>query len=301
MIRWSFIAPSILLTLSVGVKAEEYKQAVVAKPPGLKNEVELTVKGGEHVTLAISILKSRFYDDQGNELKGPDRQRVFRVGNVVDVVSSHQNKREFLDEIRLVQGELAPAGGGAAAKQKPGFGDRPIRSGIIINTGPREQKGEFPRYMWDEGIKDYKVGDFVEHQMVGGSISRREVVEVGDHYFIDKVTTTLPGGGSTDHRFKYIYTQTVDKKSSTQLQDQIKRAMKNAPASATSSDKETEVTVELPDGKKVKGKLVESYLGGVPHGKAWFAPSEVPFEGLVRRENSAGKGMAQLISYGKGK
>jgi hypothetical protein len=155
--------------------------------------------------------------------------------------------------------------------------------------------------MWDEGIKDYKVGDFVEHRVRGGAINRREVVEVGGHYFIDKVTTTLPGGGSTDWRFKYIYNQDIDKKSSTQLQDQIKRALKNAPASATSSDKETAVTVELPDGKKVKGKLVESYLGGVPHGRAWYAPSEVPFDGLVRRENSANKVTEELISYGRGK
>jgi hypothetical protein len=301
MIRSSLIGPAILLTLTTAVVAEEYKKAVVAKPPGIKNEVELTVKGGEHVTLAISNFKSKFFDDQGNELKGRDRLRVFRVGNVVDVVSSHQNKREFLDEIRLVQGELVPAGGGAAAKEKPATGDRQIRSSVIINRGPREQKNEFPRYMWDEGIKDYKVGDFVEHEGRNGTINRREVIEVGDHYYIDKLTTTIPGGGSTDWRFKYIYNQNINKKSSMQVQDMIKQAMKNAPASATSSDKETAVTVELPDGKKVKGKLVESYLGGVPHGKAWFAPSEVPFDGLVRRENSAGKVIDRLISYGKGK
>lgn len=139
---------------------------------------------------------------------------------------------------------------------------------------------------WEKfGRGAVKVGDFVEYTDVarGGMKVRKEVVEIGDHTFTIKNTSSLDGKPLPEFKVKMIY-------------DDAKDVQGRDPATNTETQlAEENVTIAKGTFNAV---CIKTYVAGALVSKEWFS-KDIPAEGIVKRECN-GKEDIILTNFGHG-
>jgi len=143
-------------------------------------------------------------------------------------------------------------------------------------------KKTFPASDWEKRNYDKsKPGDFVEYRNDAGKlIEHREVVEVGDHSLVIKVTNETFGKPHTELQ-RYDFT----------LKDQ----KLGHGATLRSSDDKIKVA-----GKMQDVKLEEEVLKDKPYKQTWYL-DDVPLGHMVQTGDGSGKLRMILSEYGHGK
>jgi hypothetical protein len=246
---------------------QTYSNAVITKVE--RGKVTATVDGKD-VVLSLGATLT-VIDGNGNKLNGLNGVGIFKLGNEVEITATSRGRGLFIDQIKLIKGEMA-----SLNDMKPAGGSVTVRTSAITRL----------KSDWNTYYKDAKVGDFVQYQDGNGQPqSRIEVTEVGDHTVV-QVNSTYLAGRKIDAPVRMNFT--------------VGEPTVKAVFPDMTTKKTSETTISA-GGNQLRATLTESYdKSGKLVYKKWVSP-EVPFDGVVREERGDGTVVKTLVQFGRGK
>ncbi len=170
--------------------------------------------------------------------------------------------------------------------------DAPPSKGDPTPAPPvRTMEVKLPKNSWESSHANaMKVGDWIEVEMtlVQGTKMRQECIEVGDHYTVMLVRSSI-GGRQMEQKIKSLYTEAnPDEEEAAKLRKEQNIEIKDIDDKVKVKDKE------------VSAKRHEVYQNGKLTSRTWIS-AEIPMGGQVKTEGADGKIVTQITDYGVGK